>query len=239
MKKLIKQSNLFMLYLRLKIAFEKIKNGALNEFCNISFSQEGEDLVISRHLENSSEGFYVEVGALSPKRFSNTWLFYTMGWNGILIEPNPSVKLVFEQQRPRDFFINEGVSSQEQNLTYYQFCEPALNTFSHEVSEQRRLSGWPYIGETTIRTRSLTKILEQHLPIGKKIRLLSIDVEGFDEIVIRSNDWEKFRPEWLIVEILGGSLAELNQHPISLYLTEKGYHFFAKTGHSVIFRECI
>lgn len=235
MKELIKRSIPFLLFVKMREIFRKIRIGALNEFAHTSFSQEGEDQVILRQLADSSEGFYIEVGALAPKRFSNTWLFYTLGWSGILIEPNPTVKSGFQKSRPRDIFVNEGVSSHEQSLPYYQFEEPAFNTFDHSTAKERRDQGFAFNEETSIRTRPLKEILAQHLPPGTRIRLLSIDVEGFDEIVIKSNDWCKFHPEWLIVEILNTDFTEINQHPLALYLAEKNYQPFAKTGHSVIF----
>ena len=40
-----------------------------------SYSQEGEDLVLQRIFANYKSGFYVDVGAHHPKRFSNTFLF--------------------------------------------------------------------------------------------------------------------------------------------------------------------
>lgn len=40
-----------------------------------SWSQEGEDLILRRIFENKNTGFYVDVGAHHPKRFSNTIFF--------------------------------------------------------------------------------------------------------------------------------------------------------------------
>lgn len=237
MKQAIKRSKIYAKLSRMRTIYRKICTGSLSEFANTSFGQEGEDLVILRQLTEPSKGFYVEVGALAPQRFSNTWLFYTMGWNGILIEPNPAAKNAFEKIRQRDIFVNEGVSSKEQSLPYHQFEEAALNTFDTATAEERRSEGWVYKAKTHIRTRPLHEILAEHLPPDTKIRLMSIDVEGFDEVVIRSNNWEKFRPEWLIVEILDTELANVSQHPVALYLSKKSYHPVAQTGHSVIFRE--
>ena len=51
----------------------------LNLFRNESFSQEGEDLILKRlfdHLKPNDKGFYIDIGAHHPVRFSNTYLFY-------------------------------------------------------------------------------------------------------------------------------------------------------------------
>src|SRR5690348_6482057 len=50
-----------------------------------SYSQEGEDLILARLLENTPSGLYVDIGAHHPFRFSNTRLLYERGWHGINI----------------------------------------------------------------------------------------------------------------------------------------------------------
>ena len=37
-----------------------------------SYSQEGEDMILNRIFEGKREGFYVDIGAHHPSRFSNT-----------------------------------------------------------------------------------------------------------------------------------------------------------------------
>ena len=54
-----------------------------------SFSQEGEDLVLARIFEGKKNGFYVDIGAHHPTRFSNTHYFYRRGWSGINIDAMP------------------------------------------------------------------------------------------------------------------------------------------------------
>ena len=52
----------------------------LSYFWNIyalkSYSQEGEDMILRRIFENVETGFYIDVGAHHPKRFSNTYFFF-------------------------------------------------------------------------------------------------------------------------------------------------------------------
>ena len=49
----------------------------------LSYSQEGEDLILQRIFATRERGFYVDVGAHHPQRFSNTYKFYRGGWRGI------------------------------------------------------------------------------------------------------------------------------------------------------------
>ena len=48
---------------------------------NLCYSQNGEDLILNRLFENKEKGFFIDVGAHHPIRFSNTYLFYKKGWS--------------------------------------------------------------------------------------------------------------------------------------------------------------
>ena len=44
-----------------------------------------------------------------------------------------------------------------------------------------------------MRTRTLENILDEYLPEGQLIDFLTIDVEGMDFEVLKSNNWEKIQ----------------------------------------------
>ena len=54
----------------------------------VSYSQNYEDVVLSRVVAGPEPGFYVDVGATDPRRHSNTKTFYDRGWRGLNLEPN-------------------------------------------------------------------------------------------------------------------------------------------------------
>src|SRR5215510_10661697 len=60
-----------------------------------SFSQQGEDLILARLFEGQRRGFYVDVGAHHPRRFSNTFLLYRRGWRGLNIDAAPGSMRLF------------------------------------------------------------------------------------------------------------------------------------------------
>ena len=65
-------------------------NRYINRYYQSSYAQEGEDLIINRMIYGKiDQGFFVDVGAHHPKRFSNTYFFYKKGWKGISIEARP------------------------------------------------------------------------------------------------------------------------------------------------------
>src|SRR5579871_3958647 len=101
------------------------------------FSQEGEDLIVGRLFEGQKSGFFVDVGAHHPFRFSNTWLLYRRGWRGINIDGTPGSMEAFRQWRPRDINLECLVSTDAEPRAYFLHDEPALNTMSEELTRRR------------------------------------------------------------------------------------------------------
>ena len=203
-----------------------------------SYSQEGEDIVLQRMFAGKECGFYVDVGAHHPRRFSNTYLFYKRGWQGINIEPNPEAMRAFQSNRKRDQNLQFGISDHAETLTYYYFDEPALNSFDAELIRYR-LANTPYkvVRTSSIPVVRLDHVLAEYLPVGVKIDFLSIDVEGLDFAVLKSNNWKLFRPKCVLVESLKSSLEEVLRSDIYLFMKKQGYELFAKTYNTLIFRE--
>ena len=56
-----------------------------------------EEFDVKEILENNQNGFYVDIGAFHPYRFSNTFYFYLRGWKGINVDATPNSMLLFEK----------------------------------------------------------------------------------------------------------------------------------------------
>ena len=204
----------------------------------ISYAQEGEDLVLSRLAEGRKAGFYIDVGAHDPLRFSNTFLFYKRGWRGLNIEPSTTAIDRFQRKRARDINVNLGVGETSGALTYYIFNDPALNTFDKTLMQEREAhTSYRVIQTTKVGVERLERILDQHLPDGQEIDFMSIDVEGFDLQVLRSNDWIRFRPEFVLVEALDFSMDDANKHPVHEFMIGVGYKLVAKTMNTLFYQE--
>jgi FkbM family methyltransferase len=170
-------------------------------FVNLSFSQEGEDLVLHRHFNYKPKGFYIDIGAHHPYRFSNTFKFYLKGWRGINIDPLPGSMKLFKRKRPEDINLEVAIAKTDgQVLNYYMFNEPTLNTFDQSLISRAEEANYVLQKTVPIKTYRLSTILEQHVGANQAIDFMSIDVEGFDLDVLQSNDWDKFRPSFLVVE---------------------------------------
>jgi FkbM family methyltransferase len=215
----------------------RLKEKHPDSFVLKSYSQEGEDMILRRVFENQVTGFFVDVGAHHPKRFSNTYFFYKRGWSGINIDAMPGSMKAFEKYRPRDINIEKPISSKKQVLTYYAFNEPALNGFSKEISESRDgLNNYKIEFTKDIETTTLEEVLDLKLPPKQIIDFLSVDVEGLDFDVIKSINLKKYKPRVILAEILGANLAEIENTDIYKYLAGEKYDCYAKTVNTVIFK---
>ncbi len=201
-----------------------------------SYSQEGEELILSRIFAGRNHGFYVDVGAHHPRRFSNTLRFYRAGWNGINIEPSPVAIAAFRRERKRDINLQVGVAEQPGTLCYHMFDEPALNTFDAALVNWR-LANTPYrlIGTRDVAVERLDSLLRKHLPPGQTIDFMSVDVEGLDLQVLRSNDWEVFRPTCVLAEALGTTLEEVMRSEVFDLMRRNRYRLFSKLYNTVLF----
>ena len=109
----------------------KLKNQLAYWFTK-SFSQEGEDMILNRIYEHKKDGFFVDIGAHHPMRFSNTYLFYNKGWRGINVDAAPGSMIDFKKHRPRDINLEIPVSDKSDELEYFMFNDGALNTLDKE-----------------------------------------------------------------------------------------------------------
>jgi FkbM family methyltransferase len=203
----------------------------------LAYSQEGEDLVLARILGGgeSKTGFFVDIGAHHPTRFSNTYYFYRRGWRGINVDALPGTRKLFQRLRPRDITVECGVGLLEGSLKYFAFNEPALNTFSEQEAIKKECSPYHIVNTFQIPVVTLKQILDENLPSGVQIDFMTVDVEGFDHEVISSNDWNLYRPRVVLVELLNTELQDLKGHPTAQILLNNNYRAIAKTLNTYFF----
>lgn len=203
-----------------------------------SWGQEGEDLILKSIYHQKTDGFYVDIGAHHPKRYSNTFLFYKRGWRGINVDATPGSMSLFQKQRPRDINVEVGIGSESSEMEYYLFNEPALNGFSKEISEIRENEDneFKLIEVRKVKVYPLTELFDKYLPKGQMIDFLSIDVEGLDLDVLMSNNWDIYKPGVILIELLGKTAEGALDSELNRYIRSKGYSLYAKTVNTLFYK---
>lgn len=210
----------------------------VDPFLVISFSQEGEDLIVRRKFEGLGQGFYVDVGAHHPTRFSNTMSFYRRGWRGINIDANPDAIRLFERARPGDINICAGIANAGGSLTFHAFDEPAVSTFDVQLADELAAnSTYRLLDRREVKVRRLADILEEALPANQSIDFISIDVEGLDLDVMQSNDWKRFRSRCLLVEARDFDMNRPDENHVHQFALSVGYRLVAKTVNTLIYED--
>jgi FkbM family methyltransferase len=233
----LKRNFLALLPEKVSNTLKSVKNKTLDGYALKSYSQEGEDIILQFVFRDQDTGFYVDIGAHHPKRFSNTFKLYKMGWRGINVDPLPGCMEAFRRQRPRDINLEVAVSDRKEELPYYVFEEPALNGFSREISQERDgVKGHRILSTVLFETQTLAEILDRYLPKGQSIDFFSIDVEGFELRVLKSNDWQKYRPNLVLIEILDVELPNIAGSSVYQFMLSQGYWLFAKSVTTHFFR---
>lgn len=194
-------------------------------------------MILRRIFEHQKEGFYIDIGAHHPKRFSNTYLLYKKGWKGINIDAMPGSMTSFNKTRSRDKNLEIAISNTSDLLTYFIFNDIALNTFDKNLAETRQNQKYKITGRKLIQTQSLREILKEHLDPEQIIDLLSVDIEEFDLNALMSNDWTLFRPKYILVEQKNFKISASSKNSTYNFLVGCEYELFAKTLNTLFFKD--
>lgn len=163
-----------------------------------SYSQGNEDILIDKLLNRKRKGFYVDIGAYDPTRFSNTKRFYLRGWKGINIEPNPINAAKFNKFRPKDINLTIGVANKNGLLDFFEFDPKTLSTFSKTTAKKYQKQGFKLKKTIKIKVQKLGDVLKNKAT--EHIDFFNIDTEGFDLQVLKSNNWDNFKPTVICIE---------------------------------------
>ncbi|MFY0714762.1 FkbM family methyltransferase [Seonamhaeicola sp. NFXS20] len=166
---------------------------------NISFSKSGDDIQLMKLINNNTPGVYVDIGCWHPIKASNTYFFHLRKWKGICIDPNPELKLLYQTHRPSDIFVNAGIGNSKTMLKYYMLEESSMNTFSYDFVKKQKQED-KIINTINVPVYNLKDILDKNLQENDRLDFFDIDVEGLDLEVLKTNDWNIYRPKVIVVE---------------------------------------
>ncbi len=199
------------------------------------YSEFGEDVVLENIFRGRDLGFYVDVGAHHPFRQSNTYFLYKKGWRGINIDASPISVNLLRRFRKRDVNIQSLVSDEEKEITFYSFGFSDMNTADPARAEEVRKRTGTNWKTSVCRSQTLSSILEKHVPPQTQIDLLSVDAEGSDLAVIKSNDWTKFYPTLIFVEYHFSNIESLLSSDLHRFLHSQNYDLVNILGPTLVY----
>ncbi len=200
-----------------------------------SYSFTGEDLILNNLYSPLVDynGFYVEVGCNHPIFLSNTFIFYRKGWRGICIDAHPKMIKKWTYLRPRDRAVLALVSDTPKDRNFYIIENDVLSTTEDmhlEAFEKENLS----YEMRHYKPQTLTSILDE-LNAPQEIDILSIDAEGHDFNVLKSLDFNKYKPQWIILED-DFEIKSPESSPIYNFMVVKGYELVGFVLKNVYFK---
>jgi hypothetical protein len=159
------------------------------------------------------------------------------GRMGINIDLLPVSIAVFSRKSPKDIDLEIPILDKEGTMIYLHFNEPVLNGFSCELSINRNENTkYRIIDSIDVYGSPFSHFLEKKLLTQvSQIDFMSVNLVGLDLEVWESNNWDKFRPNVLLVELLNWSLYSIALYPVYQFLSEKNYFMFSKCVKTVIF----
>ncbi|MFM9073441.1 MAG: FkbM family methyltransferase [Cyanobium sp.] len=162
-------------------------------------SEDGEEIFLYNFFNRKRSGFYVEIGAFNGVELSNTYFFEAIGWDGILIEPDPSLYRQCLLSRPNSKVINAAASDREGSLQFTCATGREWLSFSGEdkAREERIIANGGTINKLQVPCLTLNEILKD---VHGEIDFVSLDVEGHELSVLKGFDLDRFRPRVIVIE---------------------------------------
>lgn len=226
----------------MKFKYINNKKGLIRKligFSNVSYSHRGEDIVIYNLLTyslNIKEINYLDIGCSDPVHYSNTYYFYRKGHRGVCVDPRKILKTKFRKKRKLDSFLNLAISNENGTRNFFEFDLELISTLDIKEKEMYEEMGYKLKKTYPVNTKSINSIMNEHFN-NKELHLLDLDTEGHDFSIIKSIDFEIFKPYVICVEVVNPKTGEHldDVREIIEFLKEKNYVIYADTKANLIF----
>jgi FkbM family methyltransferase len=145
----------------------------------IYYSQSNQDKWVSEFYNNKTNGYFIEIGAYDGIQTSNTYfLEKNLNWVGICIEANPSIFTQLNENR-KSVNLNVAVNN------YKGVCSFNNDKITSDGQQ--------------IPCDTLNNIFKDN-NVPKSIDYLSIDIEGYEYIILKDFNFNKYDIGMLTIE---------------------------------------
>lgn len=197
--------------------------------CAMYYSQFGEDRLLDKLFQGKRQGVCIEVGANNGVDGSTTLYFEEIGWNCILVEPNPALCRAIRARRKAQLFECAASSVSGSAILHVAIGAEQSHAVSALGDERRSAQILKEHGFRTepveVPLRRLDDILDEAEPAAD-IDFISIDVEGHELELLRGFSLDCWRPKVLIVE----DNSSMWETSVRDHLKAHGYVRFRRTG---------
>lgn len=167
-------------------------------------SQYGEDILLWALFDEQPDGFFIEAGAYDGVEFSPSYLFESIGWKGLLVEPLPDRHEACVKNRPGSRVVHAALSrAGSTGTTTFESVEgegaAGMFSFLHATPhhlETVRATNWKR-RQVTVPLTSLNALLADH---NGPIDFAIIDVEGGELELLHGFDLARYRPRVMLIE---------------------------------------
>ena len=106
---------------------------------------------------------------------------------------------LFKLYRPHNINLNIGIGPKDGNAKFYVFEDEDLSTFSEETVLLNKQLGHKIIDEREVEIMTMESLFDRYLK-GVEVDFISIDTEGYDLEILKTNNWSTCRPHFVLAE---------------------------------------
>jgi FkbM family methyltransferase len=178
-----------------------------------------DEIRLVREFFQSRRGYFVDVGANDPTDWSQTFHLEQLGWDGVLIEPQPELAQALREQRKVGVQAVACSSPENSGRSMPLKLAGAYST----LSQVPRVVAARIAGTIDVPIKTLDEVLTE-VRAPSPIDFLSIDVEGHERDVLRGFDLARWRPRLILIE------DHVLDRGLHSDLVSRGYAWIRRTG---------
>ena len=175
--------------------------------------------------------------------WSNTYYFYKKWRKGITVDPNKKFIKLYKHKRKNDIHLQLWIwkisGGESKTLNFSVFDSDGMSTCDNNTVERYKKAWYRVIDNYEVPIWSLEELCDKYAK-GKTIDILSIDVEWADMDVLESNNRNKYKPRYIVLETVeyAENWAQTwvkSGEQFNTYLKDKWYEVVADTWINTIY----